>query len=146
MKILRIMSIVIVSMACQSWAMEEPIEVKPISTMEWLFGYRTYTPGEQQIVDFFAQLELEAPDSIEYWFKEHYRDINDRVKIANIFIKFIEIKSLKSTFPKIYEAAQYIKRIAENAGKYKPLKPLVLTPVSRENIEKGLVPGISFKS
>lgn len=151
MKMSRIMSICIVSVASQLLAMEQP-EIKPLSTFEWLFGYRTYTPEEQKVVDFFTQLEPKTSILIDKWFRTTYKNDNDRKKKAEEIVKFIEIKNLEKTFPALYSTARSILMVqsinpedrealeGHMRGEHRTTPP----SMSKESIQKGLHQGISF--
>jgi hypothetical protein len=155
MKMLKIMSIFMIFITGHIWAMQKP-SIQPISTMEWLFGYRTYTPEEQYRVDKLAKVEQESPSYIQQWLREPFKGDDEIMKRnAQKIIEFIEIKYLQNTFPKVYHEAQSLIKLLTDPEEIENLNLLkeyvrsskpTLHPLSKANIEKGLHSGISVSN
>jgi hypothetical protein len=144
----------IIMLSCitvQIMAMDQS-EIRPLSTFEWLFGYRTYTPEEQKFVNFFTTLEPKTSTIIDKWFRTTYKNDTDRKKKAEEIVKFIEIKNLEKTFPALYGTARGILTIqsinpedrealeGHMRGEIRKAPP----SMTKENIKKGIYPGISI--
>lgn len=153
MKILRIMSIVVfLSITGQIAAMAIP-KAQPLSTLEWLFGYRSYTPEEQGLVDLFSKLNPKTSILVEKWLRENYKDNAERKAVAEEFVEFIKTKNLEKTFPAVYSAASSVINVQEinpedravlegfMRGQHQKAPPTL----SKESIKKGHHPGISIK-
>lgn len=151
MKMLKIMSIITLTLMTGQVIAMEKYEIKPVSMLEWLFGYRTYTPEEQRFVDFFAELEPKGSFYIDKWFREYYEDVDQRKEIAKEFVEFIKLKSLEKTFPNIYSVAAGIKKMKETDPKDREFLEEAMSgqgkapsPLSAATIKKGLHPGIDI--